>query len=101
MKELSRWTSTVEPSALVTVTSYPVLVKSVVTASAVPLPTDLTAAAWALVASAPVTVVSAFSCAVEPCAGIEELPAGGEGVVAVVLVLAVVLALVVAAWLIT
>lgn len=47
--------------------------------------------------------VSAFSCAGVPCAGMELLPAGGEGAFAVVLVLAVVLALVlesdVAAWL--
>jgi len=61
LNELSRWTSTWLPSALVTVTSYPVLVKSVVTAPAVPLPTLLTAAAWAWVAAEPVTGVSASS----------------------------------------
>jgi hypothetical protein len=35
----------------------------------VPLPTALTAAAWAFVALVPVTAFSADSCAAEPCAG--------------------------------
>ena len=43
--------------------------KSVVTSPAVPLPTDLTAAALALLAEAPVTGFSASSCAAVPCAG--------------------------------
>jgi hypothetical protein len=40
-----------------------------VTGPAVPLPTDLTAAAWASVAAEPVTAFSAFSWAAVPCAG--------------------------------
>ena len=48
------------PSALMTVTSYPLPLKSVVTAPAVPVPTALTAAAWALVAASQVTAFSAF-----------------------------------------
>src|SRR4051812_17890289 len=43
---------------------------SVVTAPAVPLPTLLTAAAWALVALSPVTGFSAASCSAEPWAGV-------------------------------
>src|SRR3954451_2816668 len=42
---------------------------SVVTAPAVPLPTRLTAAAWAFAAASPVTGFSASSCAAVPCAG--------------------------------
>src|SRR6516162_11801509 len=75
LNELSRWTSTCVPSDFVTVTSYPFLVKSVVTAPAVPLPTLATAAACAFVALSPVTAVSASSCAAEPCAGIDDCDA--------------------------
>src|SRR3954468_6500757 len=52
---------------------------SLVTAPAVPLPTLFTAAACALVAAAPVTAFSAFSCAAVPCGG--PLNAGGSFVV--------------------
>src|SRR5262249_22556739 len=52
-KELSRCTSVLVPSDFVTVTSYPVPDMSVVTAPAVPLPTDVTAAGWALGAVGP------------------------------------------------
>src|SRR5690348_13038735 len=58
--------------------------KSVVTSPAVPLPTDFTAAALALSAAAPVTVVSASSCAAVPCAGkLEGIAWPAAGVVAV------------------
>ena len=78
MYELSRWTSTLAPSGLVTVVSKPEPGRSVVTGPAVPLPTLLTAAAWALAAASPVTGFSAFSCAAVPGAG--PLNPGGGGV---------------------
>src|SRR5436190_14316396 len=67
--ELSRCTSTLLPSVFVRVVSKPLPVMSVVTGPAVPPPTLLTAAAWALAAAAPVSGFSASSCAAVPCAG--------------------------------